>query len=81
MHAVAQLIGLTYMQMLYLFQSALKLHHTKFGDRRINIELSCGGGGKTEERTEKMKSKNKRVQRQRLKRRKKKTESQDVTDD
>ena len=66
-----------------VLQSALKLHHTKFGDRRINVELSCGGGGKTEERTEKIKAKNTRVQRQRIKRRKKKikTEPNNKTDE
>ncbi|WBW73887.1 RNA-binding protein, involved in ribosome biogenesis [Schizosaccharomyces osmophilus] len=39
---------------------ALKFHHTMYKDRKINIELTAGGGGKTESRMNKIKEKNKK---------------------
>jgi hypothetical protein len=30
----------------FLKQKALKLHHTKLDGRRINVEMTAGGGGK-----------------------------------
>ena len=36
----------------------MKLNHAKMADRRIKIELTCGGGGKGEERQSKIKERN-----------------------
>lgn len=36
---------------------ALKLHHSILCGRKINVELTCGGGGKGDKRTGKLKSK------------------------
>ena len=38
--------------------NALKLHHTKFSGRVINVELTVGGGGNSENRAAKLKEKN-----------------------
>ena len=39
---------------LYLFvvplQKALNLHHSVLAGRKINVEITCGGGGKGEKR-------------------------------
>lgn len=37
---------------------ALKFHHTNLGNRKINVELSAGGGGNSKNRREKIKKKN-----------------------
>ncbi|KAE8250460.1 hypothetical protein A4X13_0g4707 [Tilletia indica] len=49
-------------------QKALRFHHTQFGGRQINVELTAGGGGKSSERMEKIKVKNTEldVERQKL---------------
>ncbi|KAI8084607.1 uncharacterized protein BX664DRAFT_337372 [Halteromyces radiatus] len=46
---------------------ALAFHHTLFMKRQINVELTAGGGGKNEKRTEKLKIKNERLQEERQK--------------
>lgn len=49
-------------------QAALKLHHTTLNSRRINVELTAGGGGKSDSRVGKIKERNERVDVQRVKR-------------
>jgi len=39
-------------------QSALRLHHSVLDGRKINVELSAGGGGNTVSRVKKLKAKN-----------------------
>lgn len=39
-------------------QSALRLHHSVLEGRKINVELSAGGGGNTASRVKKLKAKN-----------------------
>ena len=39
-------------------QSALRLHHSVLDGRKINVELSAGGGGNTAGRVKKLKAKN-----------------------
>lgn len=51
-------------------QSALKQHHSILNGKRINVELTAGGGGKSEGRKEKLKQRNERVSTQREKREK-----------
>jgi nucleolar protein 6 len=57
---------------------AFKLHHSKFMDRKINVEPTVGGGGKGENRTKKMTEKKKELEKLRKKRleREKKTQKQ-----
>jgi nucleolar protein 6 len=55
-------------------QAALKLHHTTLASRRINVELTAGGGGKSNERASKIKERNDRVGVQRGKRAEKERE-------
>ncbi|EPY51655.1 RNA-binding protein [Schizosaccharomyces cryophilus OY26] len=43
-----------------VISKALKFHHTLYKDRKINIELTAGGGGKKETRMNKIKEKNKK---------------------
>lgn len=40
-------------------QKALKYHHTHLGKRSINVELSAGGGGKSQNRMQKISARNK----------------------
>ncbi|XP_006454033.1 hypothetical protein AGABI2DRAFT_113794 [Agaricus bisporus var. bisporus H97] len=40
-------------------QQALKLHHSTLEGRMINVELTAGGGGKSEKRMEKVRERNK----------------------
>ncbi|KAL2149886.1 hypothetical protein VTH82DRAFT_7562 [Thermothelomyces myriococcoides] len=56
-----------------------KFHHTQFDDgksppRRINVELTAGGGGKTAARLEKIKQKNAKLNEERAQRMKKEKE-------
>ena len=44
--------------MLFQFQIALRLHHTTLGGRKINVEFTSIGGGKSQERKDKLKLKN-----------------------
>jgi len=46
-------------------QQGLKLHHTKLDGRKINVELTAGGGGKGEERVRKLRKRNQTLNEQR----------------
>ncbi|ORX57993.1 RNA-binding domain-containing protein [Hesseltinella vesiculosa] len=48
-------------------QKALHYHHTAFKKRKINVELTAGGGGKSDARKEKIKTKNERLEEERKK--------------
>ncbi|CCU97576.1 unnamed protein product [Malassezia sympodialis ATCC 42132] len=48
-------------------QKALRFHHTMFHGRQINVELTAGGGGKSQHRKEKIKAKNESLDKQRRK--------------
>jgi len=52
-------------------QQALKLHQSEIEGRRINVELTAGGGGKSESRLSKVKERNKELDGQRKKRQEK----------
>ena len=47
-------------------QQALKLHHSELEGRKINVELTAGGGGKSEHRIAKVKERNKELHEQRV---------------
>ncbi|KAG2188889.1 hypothetical protein INT44_004029, partial [Umbelopsis vinacea] len=47
-------------------QSALKFHHTLFKRRQINVELTAGGGGKSEARQEKLAVKREKLRTERV---------------
>jgi len=49
-------------------QQALKLHHSDLEGRKINVELTAGGGGKSDNRIAKVKERNKELHNQRVKR-------------
>ncbi|WFD22452.1 hypothetical protein MEQU1_001123 [Malassezia equina] len=48
-------------------QKALRFHHTMFHGRQINVELTAGGGGKSQHRKEKIKVKNESLEKERRK--------------
>lgn len=48
-------------------RKALKFHHTMLEGRKINVELTAGGGGKSENRQEKIKAKNAELDKERQK--------------
>ena len=48
-------------------QKALRFHHTMFHGRQINVELTAGGGGKSKQRTDKIKQKNAALEKERRK--------------
>lgn len=48
-------------------QKALRFHHTMFHGRQINVELTAGGGGKSQHRKEKIKAKNVSLEKERRK--------------
>lgn len=48
-------------------RKALKFHHTMLEGRKINVELTAGGGGKSEKRMEKIKEKNVGLEKERAK--------------
>lgn len=48
-------------------QKALRFHHTMFHGRQINVELTAGGGGKSQQRKEKIKAKNESLEKERRK--------------
>ncbi|CDW98279.1 hypothetical protein [Sporisorium scitamineum] len=48
-------------------RKALKFHHTMLEGRKINVELTAGGGGKSETRQEKIKAKNAELDKERQK--------------
>ena len=43
------------------FQKLLKMHHLKLKGRKINIEMSAGGGGNSASRKQKIKQKNEKI--------------------
>lgn len=43
---------------------ALKYHHTRLKNRKINVELTAGGGGNTKERLNKLREKNEMIQKE-----------------
>lgn len=47
-------------------QQALRLHHSELEGRKINVELTAGGGGKSEHRIKKLKERNKGLHEQRV---------------
>jgi len=49
-------------------QAALKLHHSELEGRRINVELTAGGGGKGENRKNKVRKRNQTLEEERKKR-------------
>lgn len=49
-------------------EKALRLHHTMFSGRKINVELTAGGGGRGETRMGKIKSRNQALDEERRKR-------------
>ncbi|KAL0951470.1 hypothetical protein HGRIS_008158 [Hohenbuehelia grisea] len=49
-------------------QQALKLHQSELDGRRINVELTAGGGGKSDKRLTKLRERNKELDEQRRKR-------------
>ncbi|KAG2154630.1 hypothetical protein DEU56DRAFT_769488 [Suillus clintonianus] len=57
-------------------QQGLKLHHSQLDGRQINVELTAGGGGKSEARLSKLKERNKELESQRQKQLQKKAKSQ-----
>ncbi|KAG7788252.1 hypothetical protein KL910_003135 [Ogataea haglerorum] len=42
-------------------EAALKMHHTIMNNRKINVELTVGGGGNSKQRITKIKSKNEKL--------------------
>jgi nucleolar protein 6 len=48
------------------FQKILKMHHLKFGGRKINVELSAGGGGNSQARKKKIMQKNEKIKKYRI---------------
>jgi len=50
------------------------LHHTELDGKRINVELTAGGGGSTGERKKKIEERNQRVGEQRVKRKEREAE-------
>lgn len=47
-------------------QQGLKLHGSTLDGRRINVELTAGGGGKSESRVKKVQARNKQLLEQRV---------------
>lgn len=47
-------------------QQALKLHQSVLDGRKINVELTAGGGGKSEARLEKLKQRNRALHEERV---------------
>lgn len=54
------------MQSKRLMDVALRLHKSTLGGRKINVELTAGGGGNSQERIEKIKAKNEKLEQERL---------------
>lgn len=59
-----------------LLQQALKLHHTDLDGRRINVELTVGGGGSGSARKEKLDEKKGRMTEQRDRKAEKEAEAE-----
>ena len=47
-------------------QAGLNYHHTIMKDRKINVEVTAGGGGNNPNRIKKLKEKNLRIQQERV---------------
>ena len=47
-------------------QQGLKLHGSTLDSRRINVELTAGGGGKSEKRVQKVQARNKQLLEERV---------------
>lgn len=58
----------------HALQAALRLHQSELDGRRINVELTAGGGGKSDARLAKVKERNKQLGAQRTRRLKEATE-------
>ena len=43
------------------YQKLIKMHHLKLAGRKINVEISAGGGGNSSTRKEKIKQKNEKI--------------------
>ena len=55
----------------FFLQNMLKFHHSRMEGRRINVEVTCGGGGKGVTRMRKIKERNEKLrERQALKKKK-----------
>jgi len=54
--------------MRHALQAALRLHQSELDGRRINVELTAGGGGKSDARLAKVKARNKHLGEQRTRR-------------
>ena len=50
----------------HALQAALRLHQSELDGRRINVELTAGGGGKSDARIAKVKARNKNLGAQRV---------------
>lgn len=50
-------------------QAGLRLHHTELDGKRINVELTAGGGGGTDDRKQKIAERNERIGEQRKRKR------------
>ena len=61
------------------FQKALKLHQSTLCGRRINVEVTCGGGGKGEKRMTKLRSKIDKMKEKRKKAKLKKKQMRQAT--
>lgn len=48
-------------------QSALRLHHSTLENRKINVELTAGGGGNSEQRKQKINSQREKLEKEREK--------------
>lgn len=62
-------------------QQALKLHQSELDGRRINVELTAGGGGKSDSRLEKLRKRNKDLHGQRTKRKTRGNGADEAVDD
>ena len=61
-------------------QKALKLHQSVLCGRRINVEVTCGGGGKGEQRMAKLRSKIDKMKEKRKKAKLKKKQMRKATE-
>lgn len=61
-------------------QQAIKLHGSTLDGRRINVELTAGGGGKSDSRVQKVQARNKQLLEQRKKHVQKKLDAGENTD-
>ncbi|GAA5916397.1 RNA-binding protein [Sporobolomyces salmoneus] len=62
-------------------QSALRLHHSLLSNRKINVELTAGGGGNSEQRKQKISSQREKLEKEREKASKNKRLREGETED